>query len=45
MECDTVFIWLSNKTVSDFEDMAHFINSLKYDSTCLKEISTKDVTN
>lgn len=43
MERDTILIRLSSKTASDFEDVAHFANSLKRDSTRLKEIGTKDV--
>ncbi len=43
MERDTIFIRLSSKTASDFDDMAHFARILKRNSTRLKEIGTKDV--
>lgn len=43
MEWDTIFFWLSNKIAADFEDVAHFVNSLKCDSIQWKEIGTKDV--
>lgn len=38
MERDAILIRLSNKTASDFDDVAHFADSLKRDSTRLKEI-------
>lgn len=43
MERDTILIRLSSKTASDFENVAHFADSLKLDSIRLKEIGTKDV--
>lgn len=43
MERNTILIWLSSKIASNFEDMAHFANSLKHDFTQLKKIDTKDV--
>ncbi len=43
MERDTIHIRLSNRTASDFDDVAHFADSLNRDSRRLKEIGTKDV--
>lgn len=43
MEQDTILMRLSNKTASDFKDVAHFANSLKWNLMQLKEIGTKDV--
>ena len=43
MECNAILIQLSSQTVSNFNNVAQFTDSLKRDYTRLKEIGTKDV--
>lgn len=43
MKRNTILIRLSSKTVSNFDNIAYFADSLKRNSTRLKEIGTKDV--
>ena len=43
IERDAILIRLSSKTSSNFDDVAQFVDSLKRNSTRLKEIGTTDV--
>lgn len=43
MEQDTILMQLLNKTVSDFENVIYFANSLKWDLMQLKKIGIKNV--
>lgn len=43
MERDAILIRLSSETSADFDDVAHFADSPRRDSTGRKEIGTKEI--
>ena len=43
IERDSIFIRFSTQTLSDFDNVAQFVDNIKRNFTWLKEIGTKDV--
>ena len=43
LQRDAIFIWLSTKTLDDFQGIAEFANAIKKDATRLKEIGITDL--